>query len=87
MLTRALKGLEDVISVTIVMPVWRKTKPNDSNDTHTGWVFSDPHRKSFANSIDLGGPCPSFYPKYKPDPCLGAKTVREIYEKVGDVGG
>ena len=67
--------------------VWRKTKPNDSNDTHTGWVFSDPHRKSFANSIDLGGPCPSFYPKYKPDPCLGAKTVREIYEKVGDVGG
>ena len=70
-----------------VCTVWRKTKPDDPNDTHTGWVFSDPDGKPFANSIDLGGPFSSSYPENKPDPYSEAKTVRDIYEKVGDVDG
>lgn len=66
-----------------VCTVWRKTKPDDPNDTHTGWVFSDPDGKPFANSIDLGGPFSSSYPENNPDPYLEAKTVRDIYERLG----
>jgi glutathionyl-hydroquinone reductase len=39
LMVRHLKGLEDVISVTIVHPTWRRTRPNDPEDTHCGWVF------------------------------------------------
>jgi putative glutathione S-transferase len=53
----------------------------------SGWTFADPDGKPFANSIGLGGPFPSSYPENKPDPFLGAKNVREIYEKVGDKDG
>ncbi|KAL7492818.1 hypothetical protein ACHAWT_007920 [Skeletonema menzelii] len=37
-MTRALKGLEDVISITVVMPIWQRTS---SNDCHIGWMFAD----------------------------------------------
>jgi putative glutathione S-transferase len=39
LILRALKGLEDCISVSIVHPTWQKTKPLDENDTHVGWTF------------------------------------------------
>ncbi|KAL7474840.1 hypothetical protein ACHAW6_000791 [Cyclotella cf. meneghiniana] len=87
MITRAIKGLQDVISMTIVMPVWQHTKPGDPSDNHTGWTFADPESKPFANSIGLGGPFPSSYPGNTPDPHLHAKNIREIYEKVGDKDG
>jgi putative glutathione S-transferase len=113
MLTRAIKGLEDVISVTIAMPgmqycmtnllsarfisllsiirtsnsVWQRTKPDDPDDTHSGWTFADPDGKPFANSIGLGGPFPPSYPENKPDPHMHAKNIREIYENVNDVDG
>ncbi|KAL7535157.1 hypothetical protein ACHAXR_006305 [Thalassiosira sp. AJA248-18] len=87
LIARSLKGLEDVISVTAVMPVWRKTKPGDSNDTHCGWMFADEGGKFHKNTIGLGGPFPSSCPENKPDPHFGAKTVREIYEQVGDTEG
>lgn len=32
-----LKGLEDVIAVDVVAPVWEETKPGE--DDHRGWVF------------------------------------------------
>jgi putative glutathione S-transferase len=37
LMVRALKGLEDVISVSVVHPTWQKTKPDV--DDHAGWVF------------------------------------------------
>ena len=92
MITRALKGLEDVISVTIVMPVWQRTKPQDPNDQHTGWMFADTTsenagKKVLTNSAGLGGPFPSSYPSNEADPIFNAKSVREIYEMVDDKDG
>lgn len=86
-IVRALKGLEDVISVTAVMPVWQRTKPDNPDDTHCGWVFANVDGAPLQNTIGLGGPFPPYYPENDPDPNLGAKTVREIYELVGDIGG
>lgn len=87
LITRAVKKLEDVISVTVVMPVWKKTKPDDAEDTHCGWVFSDPDGEPYPNSIGLGGPFPASYPENEPEPFYGSKTVRELYERAGDTDG
>ena len=83
----SLKGLEDVISVTAVMPIWQRTKPDNPDDSHCGWIFGNVDGAPLQNSIGLGGPFPSHYPENDPDPNLGAKSVREIYELVGDTGG
>ena len=87
LITRALKGLEDVISITIVMPVWQPTKPKDPNDTHCGWMFANESGEPLTNSIGLGGPFPPSYPVNSPDPHFNAQSVREIYERVGDTEG
>ena len=85
MLTRALKGLEDVISVTIVHPVWQKTRPDDQ---HCGWAFStSATNKTLHNSIGIGGPFPLAYKGTEPDPLFGARYVRDIYEACHDTRG
>ena len=86
-MVRAIKGLEDVISVTMVMPVWQRTKPDDEEDAHTGWIFADPKGETRPNSIGLGGPFPSSYPQNEPEPEFGARSVRDLYEKAGDTDG
>jgi putative glutathione S-transferase len=87
MVTRAIKGLESVISLTIVMPVWKKTRPDDPEDHHTGWVFADPDGEAYHNTIGLGGPFPASYPENEEDPEYGAFSIRDIYEKSKDVDG
>jgi len=88
LMTRAIKGLEDVISVTVVMPVWQKTKPDDPNDSHNGWIFADKTSgKVLKNPAGLGGPFPSSYPQNEEDPFYNAKSIREIYEMAGDKDG
>jgi putative glutathione S-transferase len=87
LITRAIKGLQDVISVTVVMPVWKKTKPDDPQDNHCGWVFADHDGKPYHNTIGLGGPFPAYYPENQPEPFYGAKSVRELYERSGDTNG
>ena len=86
-MTRALKGLEDVISITVVMPIWQRTS---SNDCHIGWMFAD-HSGSgdnvVRNSAGEGGPFPASYPSNEADPIFNARSVREIYEKVNDEDG
>ncbi|KAG7374835.1 glutathione S-transferase, C-terminal-like protein [Nitzschia inconspicua] len=85
-IVRKLKGLEDAIGVTMVMPVWQPTKPEV--DGHCGWHFSDPSNKGgLTNALGLGGPFPASYPKNDPEPFFGCKTVRELYERAGDTDG
>ena len=36
-----LKGLDDSIGVTVTDPLFHKTRPDDEEDTHCGWVFDD----------------------------------------------
>jgi putative glutathione S-transferase len=81
--------LEEVISVTIVMPVWQRTNPDDPTDEHTGWMFVDKTNSGrfLTNSAGLGGPFPSSYPSNEVDPIFNARSVREVYEKVGDKDG
>ena len=87
MITRAIKGLEDVISFTVVMPIWQRTKPDDPTDAHCGWMFSNPGGTPIRNAIGLGGPFPSSDPRNEPDPHFGARSVRELYKSVGQIGG
>lgn len=87
LIVRALKGLEDVISVTIVHPTWRHTNTEDVTDKHRGWVFGDPFGKPFRNTTGRGGPFPAAYEGNEPDPIFGANSVRELYEYAQDTSG
>lgn len=87
LMVRALKGLEDTISVTVVHPIWKKTRPDDPNDAHNGWVFGQPDGEDFHNTKGLGGPFPAAYPGNQPEPMFGVTTVRELYEKCEDTDG
>eukprot|EP00980_Cylindrotheca_fusiformis_P028576 scaffold22612_cov138-Cylindrotheca_fusiformis.AAC.10 len=87
LMVRALKGLEDVISVTFVHPTWRHTNTEDPTDKHRGWVFGNPNGKPFRNTIGRGGPFPAAYPGNEPDPIFGANSVRELYEYAQDTSG
>lgn len=87
LIVRALKGLEDVISVTAVHPIWRRTRPDDPDDLHSGWFFGDPDGEPFPNSIDLGGPFPSTFPGCEPEPFFGSKCVRDLYDFAKDTLG
>jgi glutathionyl-hydroquinone reductase len=87
LMTRAMKGLEDVISTTLVMPVWKKTRPDDPEDKHNGWVFADPDGEPYKNTIGLGGPFPASLPENEPEPFYNVKSIRELYERAGDTDG
>jgi len=80
-----LKGLEDVISVSIVHPTWRRTRPDDDKDTHAGWWFRTPGDPPVPN--DLGHGANEVDDTCIPDIVNGCKTVREVYELAKDQGG
>lgn len=87
MLARGLKGLEDVISVTTVHPVWKKTKPEVEGDEHRGWVFGDPLGKPFTNTLGMGGPFPPVFRGNEPDHLNQCTSVRALYDLAGDTLG
>lgn len=79
MMARAMKGLEDVISVSVVHPTWQRTRPEDPADLHCGWAFRPE-----------GGPSvigPAGHGEFGCEGCtadpFGASFVRDIYDKVG----
>jgi putative glutathione S-transferase len=85
LMVRALKGLEDTLSVTVVHPIWQKTRPEE--DDHKGWIFGKPDGESFANADGRGGPFPASFDGNDPDPFYSSKNVREYYERAGDTEG
>eukprot|EP00540_Astrosyne_radiata_P020886 CAMPEP_0116829010 /NCGR_PEP_ID=MMETSP0418-20121206/3959_1 /TAXON_ID=1158023 /ORGANISM="Astrosyne radiata, Strain 13vi08-1A" /LENGTH=324 /DNA_ID=CAMNT_0004457933 /DNA_START=18 /DNA_END=992 /DNA_ORIENTATION=- len=85
LITRAVKGLEGVISITVVHPIWKFTKPE--KDEHQGWIFGDPDGTEFSNTKGLGGPFPSAFPGNEPEPFYGSKSIRELYERAKDTDG
>jgi putative glutathione S-transferase len=88
LIVRALKGLEDVVSVTIVHPTWRLTRGSDpEGKEQRGWVFGDPDGEPFTNTAGRGGPFPSAFPDNEPDPIFNAFSIREIYEQAKDTAG
>ncbi|ETK95200.1 hypothetical protein L915_01852 [Phytophthora nicotianae] len=76
---RNLLGLEDVITLSVAHPIFQKTKPNDPNDEHKGWVFVDPAKSS--TMVAANG---ETYPTDDcvPDTVNHVTFVRDLYEKV-----
>lgn len=84
-----MKGLDNVIGVSVVHPVWQRTRPNDELDNHVGWVFRSPKdppvRSLVAGSMRLS-------PQHDCDGCIPdyvnfARSIREIYELARDKDG
>lgn len=79
------KGLDHAISHSVVHPTWSKTKPDDPEDTHCGWVYKAPG--------DPAIPSPAGYGSFEcddanvPDVHTGVRSIRELYELAGDSEG
>ncbi|ETI55384.1 hypothetical protein F443_01924 [Phytophthora nicotianae P1569] len=41
---RNLKGLEDMVGLSVTHPVDQRTRPDNENDQHMGWTFVDPEK-------------------------------------------
>lgn len=79
-----LKGLDHIIDVAVVHPTWQKTKPDNVEDKHFGWVFFD---STDSNAIPLknGNGCGSFAPSAcTVDPINHVRSVRDLYELSAD---
>ncbi|CAB9513518.1 Glutathionyl-hydroquinone reductase [Seminavis robusta] len=89
LMARHLKGLEDIISVTVVHPTWRKTKPDDEEDKHCGWVFAADadSKETYKNTEGLGGPFTAALEGCEPNPLFTCFSIRDVYEKAKDTEG
>jgi putative glutathione S-transferase len=81
-----LKGLESCISISVVHPTWQKTKPNDPNDTHHGWMFCEPSSTVFLSSPSGMGKIPALAGSTI-DSVNGCQFVRDLYELSYDERG
>ena len=78
-----MKGLENAIGMTVCHPTWERTRPNDENDSHAGWVFGEPgvpkvSRLGYGNFV---------FDDIQPDTLNGATFVRDLYDMVGTTQG
>ncbi|KAK3274542.1 hypothetical protein CYMTET_17280 [Cymbomonas tetramitiformis] len=77
-----MKGLQEVISVSVVHPTWQRTKPDDPEDEHCGWVFADSAKVSAVTSSTGMG---SFnIADSTVDHVNSCTTIRELYTIAGD---
>ena len=74
-------GLESVIGVSVVHPTWQRTRPNDPDDSHRGWVFATGALTppSGHGSIDVPG--------VTGDTINGVESVRDLYDMSNDTNG
>lgn len=78
------KGLEGVISHSVVHPTWGKTSANPE-DEHKGWLYRAPGDTPLPNPGGHGAnECDE---ACIPDPVTNAKSIREVYELAGDPTG
>mmetsp|Transcript_13061 Transcript_13061/g.21371 ORF Transcript_13061/g.21371 Transcript_13061/m.21371 type:complete len:356 (-) Transcript_13061:3038-4105(-) len=76
-----MKGLDDIIGVSIVHYSWQETRPDDPSDSHKGWVFRAPDDEpitalSGAKNMSCAGCIP--------DDINGADSIRRLYEMSND---
>ncbi|RLN52844.1 hypothetical protein BBJ29_004047 [Phytophthora kernoviae] len=74
-----LKGLDGIVGLSVVHPVMQRTRPDNKDDTHSGWTFVDP-----ATTPTLTGPTGHGVYSSKgctPDPVHNAHFIRDLYEK------
>jgi putative glutathione S-transferase len=71
-----MKGLQDVIGLSITHPTWQRTRPDNPEDTHTGWFFASPEDPPVTNSEGVGSfDCSGCVP----DTVNNVKFVRDLY--------
>lgn len=78
---RLLKGLEDVVGLSVVHPTWKRTRPD--KDEHFGWAFAEPGE---ARPSPAGHGSTAF-DDVVPDNHNNAKFIRDLYELSGDTNG
>lgn len=79
------KGLDGVISHSIVHPTWRRTRPDDPDDLHSGWHFRAPGDAPVSTETGYGSfECDD---ALLPDVVNGCSTIRELYELANDEAG
>ena len=76
--TLYMKGLQDIIGLSVVHPVFQRTRVNDPEDRHMGWAFVDP-------KVTPSLPGPSGLGQYSsegaiPDTVNNVQYVRDLYE-------
>ncbi|KAF4034264.1 Glutathione S-transferase C-terminal domain [Phytophthora infestans] len=74
-----LKGLDDIIGLSVVHPLMQRTRPDDKDDTHSGWTFVDPATTPFLTG-------PTGHGSYSFEGCTSdsvnnARFIRDLYEK------
>eukprot|EP00579_Thalassiosira_antarctica_P012318 CAMPEP_0201908026 /NCGR_PEP_ID=MMETSP0903-20130614/228_1 /ASSEMBLY_ACC=CAM_ASM_000552 /TAXON_ID=420261 /ORGANISM="Thalassiosira antarctica, Strain CCMP982" /LENGTH=390 /DNA_ID=CAMNT_0048442263 /DNA_START=40 /DNA_END=1212 /DNA_ORIENTATION=- len=80
-----LKGLDEVISHSIVHPTWVKTKLDDDSDAHCGWAYRSPGDEPLPNTLGHGSNvCDD---ALKPDTFTNAASIRDLYAIAGDFDG
>lgn len=77
--TYYLKGLQDVIMLSVVHPVWARTRPTDTNDTHCGWQFANPDDPP-VSTVDGYGSFPCDGCVADPLGLPNLKYIRQLYE-------
>ena len=82
-MVRKMKGLENVIGMTVVHPTWARTRPDDEKDTHCGWQFGEPG----VPVVSVSGNGSFAFDDVTPDPYCGAKYIRDLYDKSGGTEG
>lgn len=83
-MVRSMKGLENVISMSAVHPIWQLTKP-DTDDKHSGWTFvsDDHHPQPFRPPFCTGDAAFTVDPTDVTNPVNSARTIRELYGMAG----
>uniref|UniRef100_K3W9C4 GST C-terminal domain-containing protein n=1 Tax=Globisporangium ultimum (strain ATCC 200006 / CBS 805.95 / DAOM BR144) TaxID=431595 RepID=K3W9C4_GLOUD len=76
--TMYMKGLDNIIGLSVVHPVFQRTRPSDPEDLHAGWAFVDPSTtSSMAGPTGLGAYSSN---GSIPDTVNNVKFVRDLYE-------
>ncbi len=67
--------------MNVVAPTWAKTKPDDPQDEHHGWVFKEPTAPAYPSPNGMG----NFTSEGAiPDELYNKSTIRELYEMACD---
>ncbi|KAI9997488.1 hypothetical protein PInf_001391 [Phytophthora infestans] len=79
LITLYMKGLQDIIGLSVTHPLFQRTRPEDPEDDHVGWAFVDPTETPWL-------PGPSGLGQYSSegatsDSVNNAKFVRDLVKK------
>lgn len=79
-----MKGLQHAIGLSVVHPTWQRTRPDNPDDDHCGWVLVAADHAPLSSSTGHGSfDCRACIP----DTVNGAACIRDLYEMAGDTMG